>query len=84
LEMIRNTRYSAILCDIKLPEISGKDIYEKVGNIAPSLKKRVIFITGDVIGADTAGFLKKTKAPYLNKPVDIVGLEKKIKGIISG
>ncbi|MDD5511132.1 MAG: PAS domain S-box protein [Dehalococcoidales bacterium] len=82
LEMIRNKSYSAVLCDIKLPWMSGKEIYEKIGKIAPSLKKRVIFITGDTIGSGTAAFLEKTKTPYLNKPVDTKLLRREVNRVV--
>jgi len=84
LGMIKNKRYGLILCDIKLPGLSGAEIYEQIGKVAPSLQKRVIFITGDVISADTQAFLKKTKAPYVTKPFDIAKLKKEVSRILSG
>ena len=41
-----------------------------------------MFITGDVTSADTGEFLKRTKAPYVNKPFDIAGLKKEVKRVI--
>ena len=81
LEMMRNTRYSAIICDIKLPQMSGTEIYREMGKIAPSLKKRVIFVTGDVIGAGTAAFLKKNNALYVAKPIDITIMKKSLNAV---
>jgi len=75
LEMIKNKRYSLILCDIKLPGLSGVEIYDEIGKVVPSLQKRVMFITGDVTSADTGEFLKRTKAPYVTKPFDIAKLK---------
>ena len=83
LGMIKNERYHLILCDIKLPGLSGAEIYEQIEKIAPSLQKRVIFITGDVIGAGTEAFLKKTKSPYVTKPFDIARLKEEVRRILS-
>jgi CheY-like chemotaxis protein len=82
LERIKNTRYNRILLDIKMPGMSGIDLYEKFQEIAPSLKKRVIFVTGDVMGKHTTDFLAKTKAPYITKPFDAEQLKIEINQIL--
>jgi len=83
LGMIKNERYGLILCDIKLPGLSGIEIYDEIGKVAPSLQKRVIFITGDMMAADTRRFLKRTKVPYVTKPFDIAKLKEEVKRILS-
>jgi len=82
LEMIKNERYGLILCDIKLPGLSGAETYEQIGKVAPSLQKRVMFITGDVIGAGTEAFLKKARSPYVTKPFDIAKLKEEVRRVI--
>ena len=82
LKRIGSEEYGLILCDIKLPGLSGVELYEQIEKVAPSLQKRVIFITGDVTSADTREFLKRTKAPYVTKPFDIAELRKEVKRVI--
>ncbi|MDD5509691.1 MAG: response regulator, partial [Dehalococcoidales bacterium] len=82
LEMTKEQRYNLIICDIKMPGLSGAELYDELGGIAPSLQKRVIFITGDVIGPATNKFLKATGVPHINKPFDIAGLKKEINRVI--
>ncbi len=82
LGMIKNERYSLILLDIKLPGLSGVELYDEIEKVAPSLQKRVLFITGDVIRADTKEFLRKTRAPYVTKPFDIAGLKEEVSRVI--
>ncbi len=84
LEMIKEQGYGLIISDIRLPGLSGAELYDELGGIAPFLQKRVIFITGDVISADTREFLKKTRAPYINKPFDITILKQEVKRVITG
>jgi len=55
------------------------EIYKQIGKVAPSLQKRVIFITGDVVGAGTEAFLKKIKASHVTKPFDIAKLKEEVK-----
>ena len=83
LTMVKNKRYRLILLDIKMPGMSGVELYKRFQKIAPSLTKRVVFITGDIMGKRTLDFLDKTKAPYMMKPFDAKQLKKEIKRILS-
>jgi len=83
LGMIKEQRYSLIICDIKMPGLSGAELYDELGEIAPSLQKRAIFITGDVMGPVTRAFLERTRVPYSTKPFDIASLKKEIKRVIA-
>ena len=82
LDRIGSEEYSLILCDIKLPGMSGVELYEQIEKTASSLQKRVMFITGDVLAADTREFLKRTKAPYVTKPFDIAKLKEEVNRVI--
>jgi signal transduction histidine kinase/CheY-like chemotaxis protein len=83
LDRIKRKRYNLILLDIKMPGMSGIELYKRVREIAQSLAGRVVFITGDVMGADTRNFFSKTKAPYITKPFDAEKLKKDINRILA-
>lgn len=83
LKRIKNTRYSLILLDIKMPGISGPELYQRLAEISPSLPKRVVFVTGDAMGEDTAAFLSEMKAPYITKPLDVKELRNVINRILT-
>jgi CheY-like chemotaxis protein len=70
LEMVKIKTYRIILLDIKMPGMSGIELYKRFQKIAPSLARRVVFVTGDVMGARTMAFLSKAKSPYITKPFD--------------
>jgi CheY-like chemotaxis protein len=57
LKKIESKRYNLILLDIKMPGISGVELYGSIQKIARSLARRVVFIAGDVMAADTEKFL---------------------------
>jgi CheY-like chemotaxis protein len=82
LERIKSKRYSRILLDIKLPGTDGINLYEQFQKIAPSLMKRVVFVTGDVMDKRTTDFLAKTKVPYIKKPFDAAQLKTEINRIL--
>ena len=83
LARIESNRYSLIILDIKMPGMSGIELYQRLPNIARSLVRRVVFITGDVIGARTTAFLSKTKAPYIFKPFSTAELKKAVNSILA-
>ena len=83
LEKIRNGRYGLIMLDMKMPGMSGTEVYKQIRLIDKSIIARVVFVTGDIMGADTAAFLEKTKAPYVTKPFDAVQLKKQIKHLLN-
>ncbi len=69
LEKLRDRTYDLILSDIKMPELDGPGLYREVERRHPGLRQRIVFITGDALGAQTKAFLAETGAPYLNKPL---------------
>jgi PAS domain S-box-containing protein len=78
LNRIKSSRYNLILLDMKLPGMSGSELYGRVKEIAESLAQRVVFITGDVMGVDTEAFLARTGIPYIHKPFDVEQLKAEI------
>ena len=83
LEKIKSHSYSLALLDIKIPGMAGTELYDRIKRIDQSLAKRVVFISGDVLGVDTMAFLSKTKAPWIAKPFDIEQLKKVVNSILS-
>jgi PAS domain S-box-containing protein len=83
LERIKSKRYSLILLDIKTPGIGGIKLYKQLQEIAASLAKRVVFVTGDVMNKRSTDFLNKAKAPYIIKPFDTEQLKRDINRILA-
>jgi CheY-like chemotaxis protein len=83
LNRIKGNGYSLILVDMKLPGMSGGELYERIQGIAESLAERVVFITGDVIAADTEAFLTRTKVPCITKPFHVHKLKVEIRRLLA-
>jgi len=83
LKKIEEGGYALILADIKMPGMSGMELYKRVKKAFPSLAGKVVFITGDVMGEDTMKFLSSTKAPYITKPFDNKKLKATINRVLS-
>ena len=62
--------FDAVLLDLRMPDVSGQQVFERWSKSSPRLSERVVFITGDIVSPDLQGFLKSTGRPYLAKPFD--------------
>jgi DNA-binding NtrC family response regulator len=71
LAMIERTGYDAVICDVKMPELSGPELYGRVCQIRPEMARRFIFITGDIDGEDTRQFLDQSQCSYFMKPFNL-------------
>lgn len=68
LEKLRTRSYDVILSDIKMPEMDGPALYRELERRHPSLTRRFVFISGDILSGDTAKFLEQAGLPTLQKP----------------
>jgi DNA-binding response OmpR family regulator len=82
LSLIKQNHYDVTLCDWKMPGLNGQQVYERISSIKPDLRKRIIFITGDVINERMREFLKSEKRPCLSKPFVISELRAVIRDVL--
>jgi PAS domain S-box-containing protein len=71
LAAVRDQVFDAIFLDIRMPDISGKNVFEQWKNERPDLARRVVFLTGDIVGAELQQFLSGTGQPLIAKPFDL-------------
>jgi two-component system NtrC family sensor kinase len=68
------TRYNAIVCDLKMPGMTGIELYRHLEANRPALIDKLIFATGDVASQDVALFLESVTCPVLEKPFSLTSL----------
>jgi two-component system, NtrC family, sensor kinase len=68
LQQMAHKQYDLMLCDWKMPGLSGQQVYERLQAANPELSNRVIFITGDTINEKTRRFLEQQNKLCLPKP----------------
>lgn len=71
LKLIKNRNYDFILSDIRMPDMSGMELYNKIRQVNPELASKVIFFTGDTKSEDVRYFFDLTAARHLFKPFQI-------------
>jgi two-component system NtrC family sensor kinase len=78
LEKTRKRRYDLILSDLRMPGINGMELYERLSARDPLLAQRVVFMTGDLISAESDSFLNRTANLTLAKPFTRQALQETI------
>jgi CheY-like chemotaxis protein len=71
LQRVRAERYEAVICDLRMPGLSGIALFDQLQQAAPDLAGRILVASGDLSQPDTTVFLERTGAPTLLKPYAI-------------
>jgi two-component system NtrC family sensor kinase len=62
--------FDALLLDLRMPDVSGQQVWERLRGLQSPLADRIIFITGDTVSAELRDFLGSTGRPFVAKPFD--------------
>jgi len=83
LEQIKQKNYDVIICDQRMPGLSGQRLYRLVESLNGDLRHRFLFVTGDVVNAQTKRFFTQAGVQYIRKPFRIQELMDAIEGLLS-
>jgi two-component system NtrC family sensor kinase len=79
LARVRRNSYDVVICDLKMPRVDGISLYRAIAAATPALARRVIFVTGDVAGADAERFLEESGCRWLAKPFRLADLLRNVR-----
>jgi CheY-like chemotaxis protein len=68
--------FDLIICDLRMPQLGGRELYDTLAREHPDLAARVIFATGDTVRGDTLQFLEGLGRPFLHKPFALAELRR--------
>ena len=68
LDMLSEQRFDLVLCDLSMPGMGGREFYQQLQVVVPTLVGRLLFISGDSTSAATRDFLRQSGRPLLSKP----------------
>ena len=63
-------KFSIILCDLMMPEMTGMEFYEELTRHHSAIASRVIFMSGGVLSLHSREFLERVPNLRLDKPID--------------
>ncbi|MAE71172.1 MAG: hypothetical protein CME06_11990 [Gemmatimonadetes bacterium] len=81
LERINAQVFDIIMSDVRMPGLGGRDLYRKLEQDEPSLARRMVFMTGDVVSPETVRFFERTRAPHLSKPFRLRELNQALRSL---
>ncbi len=67
--------FDVIICDLRMPTLSGPELHAWTKAHRPDLSRRLIFASGDVQEPEAAEFLQQCGCPVLEKPFELSRLE---------
>ena len=68
LSQLEGASFDVVLCDLRMPGMSGEALYTRLEQINPDHARRFIFMTGVGFGAEVERFLAAAGRPVLEKP----------------
>ncbi|HEX7243551.1 MAG TPA: ATP-binding protein, partial [Longimicrobiaceae bacterium] len=78
LERLEGAAFDALVLDLKMPGMTGEELYRALLERRPDLAARVVFATGDVISPARKAFLEGTGRPVFEKPYDLAELARAV------
>ena len=81
LDAVQRTAFDAVVCDLRMPGMSGPQFHAALLRERPGLARRTVFITGDVV--ETSARPSQTpRQPTLAKPFSFERLEEELVAIM--
>lgn len=75
LARIREEHFDGILTDIRMPTMTGDELWRLLERERPELARRTIFMTGHYAATEVARALEETGRPCLTKPFQFTELD---------
>ena len=76
---LQRRRYSAALCDLRLPDTSGKEVFD---SLDPGLRPPFIFMTGFGTIDEAVSLLKSGAEDFVTKPFDLDALMQRLHRLV--
>jgi len=83
LRVLRDKSFDAIVSDVRMPGMNGRQFLERLRQEHPAMVSRLILSTGDTFAPDTAALLQEAGVPSLVKPFDFAKLEALVREVVS-
>jgi CheY-like chemotaxis protein len=68
LHLLEKGSYDLVLCDVRMPRLSGRMLYEALSQRGLAVAERFVLMTGDTLSPDLADFAGSRSLAMLTKP----------------
>jgi signal transduction histidine kinase/ActR/RegA family two-component response regulator len=83
LDCAARQTFDLVICDIKMPGLDGQHFYKSLERSENPLRERCLFVTGDIIAAQTREFLERYHLPHVAKPFRVEELTEKVHEVLA-
>ncbi len=83
LDRAARQSFDLVICDMKMPGLDGQHFYKSLERSGNPLRDRFLFVTGDIIAAQTREFLERHRLPHVAKPFRVEELTDKVHGVLA-
>lgn len=74
--------YDLVICDMKMPGMDGQNFYKSLVRSRNPMSERFLFVTGDIVAAQTREFLERNHLPHVAKPFRVEELTEKVHRVL--
>ena len=82
IQALEASDFDVIVSDIRMPGLSGVELFGWLKAQRPALTRRILYTTGDSFDAKTREFLETSQVPYLGKPFDLKQLKQSLERLL--
>src|SRR6058998_1759449 len=75
LVRLKASKYDAVIVDMRMPDLSGEQLFERLRSNDPAHAERVIFTTGDLVNEQMRRFLDGSGRPCVPKPFEFASFD---------
>ncbi|MBJ6760583.1 PAS domain S-box protein [Myxococcaceae bacterium JPH2] len=80
--LARGPDFDAVLCDVMMPDLAGRDVYEAVRREHPGFERRFVFVSGGAFTAGAREFLASIPNVLLEKPFDEARVRRAVEELV--
>jgi len=78
IQKLQQDSYDLIISDIRMPGLTGIQLFQWIQDHQNRMASRILFTTGDTFDPETREFLDQANLPHLGKPFDLKRLKQAI------
>jgi len=82
LEKLGAGTYDLVISDLRMPKLDGPGLHAEVARRHPQLLRRMVFVTGDTLGPESAEFLRRTEVATFGKPFALADVRRVIRQVL--
>jgi two-component system, cell cycle sensor histidine kinase and response regulator CckA len=77
-----DSSYQAVLCDVMMPDLGGKDLYEAMRSMGTGMEQRFVFVSGGAFTQGARDFLARVPNVTLEKPFDEAAVKRVVRELV--